>query len=348
MADYGNGGVLVNASQNYVNSYTGETQAFDAVNTMTPQMKTYYNTEALENARAQLRYAMFGKRQPLPANHGTTVEWRKRNTFGDVGMLTEGVIPVGKKFGYSAITADVYEYGDYAALTQRLKTHAVDNVMLDMTEELSAAGANTMDKLVRDTLMEGTAVIYAPNAETGDEVTSRYDLNEKCVLTPDLVAKARTELVKKNAPTIDGDYVCILHPSVAYSLRKASDWLDAHKYANPEAIYNGEIGKLHGVRFVETTNAKMFHNAGTGVTVYACLFLGKDAYGIIDPEAGGMRMIHKTEAEVGGPLEQFGTVGVKFETGCKILYEDRMVRVECGSEYSRVDKPDDFEEGGAV
>ena len=334
MADYGNGGVLVNASQNYVNSYTGETQAFDAVNTMTPQMKTYYNTEALENARAQLRYAMFGKRQPLPANHGTTVEWRKRNTFGDVGKLTEGVIPVGKKFGYSAITADVYEYGDYTALTQRLKTHAVDNVMLDMTEELSAAGANTMDKLVRDTLMAGTAVIYAPNGE--NEVTSRDNITAACVLTPDLVAKARTELVKKNAPTIDGDYVCILHPSVAYSLRKASDWLDAHKYANPEAIYNGEIGKLHGVRFVETTNAKIWKTAKGAV--YGCLFLGKDAYGIIDPEAGGMRMIHKTEAEVGGPLEQFGTVGVKFETGCKILYEDRMVRVECGSEYSAVDE----------
>lgn len=335
MADYGNGGVLVNTAQNYVNAYTGEQTAFDAVNTMSPQMKTYYNTEALENAKAQLRYAMFGKRQPLPANHGTTVEWRKRNTFGDVNKLTDGVIPVGKKFGYSAITADVYEYGDYAALERRLKTHAVDNVMLDMTEELSAAAANTMDKLVRDTLMAGTAVIYAPNGTT--EVTSRDTVVAACVLTPDLVAKARTELVKKNAPSIDGDYVCIIHPSVAYDLRKSADWLDAHKYANPENIYNGEIGKLHGVRFVETTNAKVWKNT-KGIAVYGCLFLGKDAYGIIDPEAGGMRMIHKTEAEVGGPLEQFGTVGVKFETGCKILYEDRMVRVECGSAYSAVDE----------
>ena len=334
MADYGNGGALVNTTQNYVNAYDGTNEAFDAVNTMSPQMKTYYNTEALENARAQLRYAMFGKRQPLPAHHGTTVEWRKRNTFGDVGRLTEGVIPTGKKFGYSAITADVYEYGDYTALTQRLKTHAVDNVMLDMTEELSAAGANTMDKLVRDTLMAGTAVLYAPNGDA--EVTSRNDITAACVLTPDLVAKARTELVKKNAPTIDGDYVAIVHPSVAYDLRKSTDWLDAHKYANPENIYNGEIGKLHGVRFVETTNAKVWKTAKGAV--YGCLFLGKDAYGIIDPEAGGMRMIHKTEAEVGGPLEQFGTVGVKFETGCKILYEDRMVRVECGSAYSAVDE----------
>ena len=335
MADYGNGGVLVNASTNYVNSYTGETTAFDSVNTMSPQMKTYYNTEALENAKAQLRYAEHGKHQPLPANHGTTVEWRKRNTFGDVGQLTEGVIPVGKKFGYSAITADVYEYGDYTALTQRLKTHAIDNVMLDMTEELSAAAANTLDKLVRNTLMTGTAVIYAPNGDA--EVTSRNDLTAACVLTPDLVAKARTALVKKNVPTIDGDYVAIIHPSVAYDLRKSTDWLEAHKYANPENIYNGEIGKLHGVRFVETTNAKIWKNAG-GLAVYGCLFLGKDAYGIIDPEAGGMRMIHKSEAEVGGPLEQFGTVGVKFETGCKILYEDRMVRVECCSANSSVDE----------
>ena len=53
MADYGNGGVLVNTTSNYVNAYTGEQTAFDSVNTMSPQMKTYYNTEALENAKAQ-------------------------------------------------------------------------------------------------------------------------------------------------------------------------------------------------------------------------------------------------------------------------------------------------------
>lgn len=411
MPEYGNGGALVSTSQNYVNAYTGEAQAFDQKNTMTPQMKTYYNTEALENARAKLVYAQFGKRQPLSANHGTSIEWRKPNTFGDVQKLTEGVIPVGKKFGYSSIQADVYEYGDYAAVTSRLKLHAIDPVMLDMTEELSGAGSNSLDKLVRNEVMTGSVVIYAPSGST--DVTSRAGLDKSCTLTPDLVARARTKLVKMNAPTINGKYIAIIHPSVAYDLRKSTDWLDAHKYASPEEIYNGEIGELHGVRFVETTNAKIFRgenlagdvrnlqlsaaasaaktvsfDGGTvaadaligryviiggtrakvtgntttqltldtavtagdndpiypgeggkdGCAVYGCIFLGKDAYGVVDVEGGGMEMIHKTPEEIGGPLNQFGTVGVHFETATKILYEERMVRVECGSAYSDVDE----------
>lgn len=333
---YNNAGTLVNASGNYVNAYTGATEAFNGTNTMTPQMKTYYNTEALENARAKMVYAQFGKRQALPANHGTTIEWRKPNTFGDVQKLTEGVIPVGKKFGYSSITADVYEYGDYAAVTSRLKLHAIDPVMLDMTEELSSAGANSMDKLVRNAAMEGTVVIYAPNGDT--EVTARSQITAACTLTPDVVARARTKLVKMNAPTINGKYIAIIHPSVAYDLRKSTDWLDAHKYASPEEIFNGEIGELHGVRFVETTNAKIWQEGASNAAVYGCLFLGKDAYAVIDPEGGGMEMIHKTPEEIGGPLNQFGTVGVHFETATRILYEERMVRVECGSSFSGVDE----------
>ena len=36
-------------------------------------------------------------------------------------------------------------------------------------------------------------------------------------------------------------------------------WTDVNKYANPEAIFNGELGKLGNVRFVESTEAKIFY-----------------------------------------------------------------------------------------
>ena len=57
------------------------------------------------------------------------------------------------------------------------------------------------------------------------------------------------------APTINGKYVAVIHPSVAYDLRQNSDWIDAHKYSATTEIFNGEIGELHGVRFLETTQA---------------------------------------------------------------------------------------------
>ena len=49
-------------------------------------------------------------------------------------------------------------------------------------------------------------------------------------------------------------------------------------------------------------------------------------------------MITKPASQVGGPLEQFSTAGYKLSTAAKILYQDRILRVESGSSYSAVDE----------
>ena len=76
-------GTAVNATGSMVNAYTGATTAYDG-NGFNGELKTFYDTELLENARAEMYYAQFAKRQTLPANHGVTVEWRKFNTFEKV------------------------------------------------------------------------------------------------------------------------------------------------------------------------------------------------------------------------------------------------------------------------
>ena len=154
-----------------------------------------------------------------------------------------------------------------------------------------------------------------------------------------MVNKAQTWLKKNKAPKINGSYVAIIHPSVAYDLRNSEEWKEYHKYNDVAPIFKGEIGELHGVRFVESNSAKIWGGAGNGGTaVYATLFLGKDAFGILDPEGEGMEMIIKTKEQIGGPLNQFGTVGYKFCHGAKILYQERMLRVESGSSFGDVDE----------
>jgi len=49
-------------------------------------------------------------------------------------------------------------------------------------------------------------------------------------------------------------------------------------------------------------------------------------------------MIIKDKGQVGGPLNQFSTLGYKFSSAAKILYEDRMVRVESCGAYSAEDE----------
>ena len=331
-------GTVVNTTTGTVNAYTGTPTTSDK---MSATMKTYYDTELLENARAQYFYAQFGRKQALPAHHGRTVEWRKFDTLPNADVLTEGVIPEGKTLGMSHITVPITQYGMYVAITDVLDLHALDNIKQEAVEELGASLGNTQDILARDTLMTGTNVMYADIVDedgTVTPVTSRATLTENAKLTPRVINKAVTALKKAKAPTINGKYVAIVHPSVVEDLRNSSEWLEAHKYAAPGEIFNGEIGQLHGVRFIESVNAKVVEGGADDGVVYQTIVLGKDAYGIIDPEGGAAEMIIKSAAEIGGPLQQFGTCGYKTESALKILYEDRMIRIESGSSYSNVDE----------
>ena len=343
-------GTLVNATGNFVNAYTGDTQAFDASNSLSGELKVFYDTELLENARVEMFYAQFAKKQNLPANSGTTVEWRKWNTFAKAGQLQEGVIPTGQKFGMSSKTGAINQYGTYAAITDKLELRAYDDVILGATEEMGASAAETQETLIRDALLVNTNVLYCDNitiatgAAAGTPTTPaemEASATVMCMLTPDSVAKAVTIMKKNRVPTINGKYYAVIHPSVAYDLRKSKEWIEAHKYAATSEIFNGEIGELHGCRFIENVFAPIlgdtYKNKAGGVT-YATYFFGKDAFGIIDPEGGALEMIVKDKGQIGGPLNQFSTIGYKFETnGATILYTERLLRVMSCSSFSATD-----------
>ena len=348
---FADAGTVVNATGNYVNAYTGDVTAFDGVNTLSGELKTFYDTELLENARVELFYAQFAKKQALPANHGTTVEWRKWNTFAKAGQLQEGVIPTGQKFGMSSKTGSINQYGTYATVSDKLEMRAYDDVILGATEEMGASAAETQETLIRDALLVNTNVLYCDNitVATGAVVGTPDAPNAMeataetmSLLTPDMTAKAVTKMKKDRVPTINGKYYAVIHPSVAYDLRKSKEWIEAHKYAATTEIFNGEIGELHGVRFIENVFAPIlkgdYANKAGGAT-YATYFFGKDAFGIIDPEGGALEMIVKDKSQVGGPLNQFSTIGYKFETnGATILYPERTLRVMSCSSFSATDE----------
>ena len=348
---FADAGTLVNATGAYVNASTGATTAFDGVNTLAGELKTFYDTELLENARAEMFYAQFGKKQSLPANHGTTIEWRKWNTFARASQLQEGVIPTGQKFGMSSKVGSINQYGTYATISDKLELRAYDDVILGATEEMGASAAETQEVLIRDALLVNTNVLYCDNigadgtfksTPTSPATMGAADADGWALLTPDMVNRAVTKMKKDRVPMINGRYYAVIHPSVAYDLRKSKEWIEWHKYAAVEELFKGEIGELHGVRFIQNTFAPVlggtdYKNKNGGVT-YATYFFGKDAFGIIDPEGGALEMIIHDKGEIGGPLNQFSTIGYKFETnGATILYPERLLRVMSTSYYSATD-----------
>lgn len=306
---------------------------------MSPTMKTFYDTALLENAREEDIFSQFADTQKIKGNK---VEWRKFNTFDKATTpLQEGVIPDGSNFGITKIEAEVNQYGDYTTISDRLELESVDNIILGATEEMGAACGETFATLTRDVLVTGTNVMYChkttDNGNTeSTAVTTRAGLDSTCILTPREISRGVTILKKNHTPKIDGYYICIIHPSVMDDLRNTKAWEEYHKHNDTSPIFKGEIGELHGVKFIDGTMVKVYKSDENPAT-YANLMFGKNAFGVIEPEGEGTEMIIKSKEEAGGPLNQFSTIGYKFCHGATILYEERMLRIECGSSYSAVD-----------
>ena len=128
-------------------------------------------------------------------------------------------------------------------------------------------------------------------------------------------------------------FVGIVHPNTTFDLKDASGWIPVEKYPNKSDIMPGEVGALDEVRFVETTNAKVFSGEGAAsADVYATLVLGKNAYGISRISGEAMRTIVKPLGSAGtaDPLEQRTTSGWKALFVARILQQAFMGRIEHG------------------
>lgn len=226
------------------------------------EIKVFYEKALITLAEPNLVHDQFAQKVNIPRRGGKSVEFRKFSKLPKaLKPLTEGVTPQGSKISVGTIIANVDQYGDYIETTDDFELTAIDNVVVENTKMLASQAGLTFDTIVRNELNAGTNVLYCPK-DNGKgsmiEVTSRKDIDSSCHLRVKDIFKAAAILKRNNAPKIDGSYVAIIHPFVAYDImtEAGEKWMDIQKYTNNvEKIFNGEIGKIGGVRFVESTEA---------------------------------------------------------------------------------------------
>ena len=226
--------------------------------------KQFYDKKLLETAKTRLVHASFGQKRSIPRHGGKRVEFRKYNLFTpDVDALTlvEGVTPEGQSLSQSNVEAEVSQYGAYVEVSDLLDLTAYDEVLADSAELLGEQLGTVIEWVTRDAMCATTNVQYANGKQ------ERNALDGDCVLTVDEIRKAVRTLKKNKArmftTAIDGSvrrphYVCICSPDSTYDLQNDPLWQDVSKYSNAEQIYSGEIGRLFGVVFVESTEAKVY------------------------------------------------------------------------------------------
>jgi N4-gp56 family major capsid protein len=312
-----------------VNRTTDNPKTTGTTNDLSPEMKTFYDKVLLREAQANLVHDQFGQKRNIPKNGGKNIEFRKFDSLPkQTTPLTEGVTPDGKKLNVTAVTATVEQFGDYVVQSDVLELTSIDNTIVEATRILGNQAGLTLDAIVRNKICAATDAYYSATAG-GTRPELPTDMTAECKFTVDDVKRAVALLKRFNTPKIDGYYVGIIHPDVSFDLTNDPAWIDVQKYATPENMLTGEIGKIHGCRFVESTEALVEMGGSDGkLPIYNTLIFGRDAYGTTEVEGGGLQIIVKQKGSAGtaDPLDQRSSIGWKALKTAEIRSESYMVR----------------------
>jgi len=251
----------------------------------------------------------------------------------------EGVTPVGSQLSKTDVPAEVSQYGDYVTLTDILMLTTLDPVLTETAEILGVQYADTIDQLTRDVLAVGTTLQLATGVALRVNVTAAMKITkaevQKAVKTlkVNLARKITSQVDPStgfNTSPVPACYIGIDHPNTTYDLKNIPGFIRVEEYGQKKAL-EGEVGALDEVRFIETTNAKVFTGLGAGaIDVYGTLILGADAYGVTRISGAAVQNIVKPLGSSGAadPLNQRQTSGWKATFVAVILNQAFMLRLE--------------------
>jgi N4-gp56 family major capsid protein len=223
--------------------------------------------------------------------------------FADLGAaveLLEGIPPETEKMLFDTFAFGGKQVGKTTAITDLAEIFSPFDLYAKASEKLAW---NAVD-YVETTL--GTLINTAPAltiTETG------YAQG---------IVGAVTRLKRRNVPTFpDGTYHGFITPETAAKVTTQVGelgWTDTSKYAQPDAILNGELGKFRGVRWIEA------NRLNSGATDEVVIF-GPEAY-----IAGDFQTIQAYRVGAGGdhadPLGQRAIMGWKGMMGYALVAFD--------------------------
>lgn len=275
---------------------------------LSPTMMTYYVKEFLSRPKELLIFEQGLQKRTHPKNNGKTVNFTRYTVPSQItSALSEGVNPTSRSLNATTVAATLAEYGDSFALSRFLSLTDIDQ---ENKEKISIAGqvmAESRDVRVRNELATGATVVR-PSTATSDITTT-----SAMILTSTEVRKVTTKLRKNKALPIAGKFPWLakIGLDAGYDLKGDTLWNQAKTYSDTKDLYNGEIGELHGARFLETTQPTIFTGVGaSSIDLTYSYFHGAEAAGVMDLEGDQMQVyiVPHTKVDSGNVAGRLGFI----------------------------------------
>lgn len=227
---------------------------------MSPLMEAVLNRYVLEANKTRRKYTKFGQQVNIPEGKTKTIAFDKLSPLPKATVpLTEGITPKGAAVNITRIKGEPEQFGNYVSYTDQLDFFANDPSpeVLKYTDLLTENQLETFEHLDAMELASGLNVFYAGTATSRNELTN--------VLTVRDVRRAVTALKRNKVQPADGtDFIAFIHPDVVFSIWSDDEWRQPHTYSDTKQLYDGEIGRLFGVRFIEDPDAYVFRGTPFG------------------------------------------------------------------------------------
>lgn len=280
---------------------------------LTNSIQTLYSKQLLDRILPALVYAEYALRSPLPQKAGGNSMRMFRfaaPSTADISTPTEGTPKASSTYKQLSL-----EYVD-ATLAQYIQTISITDIadavtLFDLVGQANMQNAEdaalhcdtlTQYELVTSSGTSGNVDYSTKNyvyANTDANYAAVYNTGTKAaahILTATNILDGATLLKVQSAPKINGSYVMTAPPQVTRDIMNGANsntiWSNVAQYSAKEQIFNGEVGKLYGVKVVEHTNA--YRSAATAPSaapatnysasgvVFSCLMFGRNAFGIPD------------------------------------------------------------------
>lgn len=289
---------------NYINTITpssnGQSLTGGTSVELDDNLRAVYSNDIIFKAMPQMRFLQFARQQnELGVQPGLTINILAYDNISKGGTLTEGVRMSTKALSSSLKSVTVAEKGNAVSVSELTLRASFDNVMERVTTLLARDMAITLDTELRDACLTGgtyTSTIYGRADKNAAKISARANITATHILSVATIKDAIEILATNNAPKFEGAYyISFVHPHQSRTLRDDPAWVNASNYGAAEQLFTGEIGRIDGTRFIETTlmcngavastdyayKAALVHGASgapANVDVYQAVVFGEDYF----------------------------------------------------------------------